>query len=320
MSIKLMSLVWDSDKFKNKGEKFVLLALADYANDDGYCWPSVPRIAKRTLVSDRQAIRILQSLEAKGIVSIVERGNGRGQPSIYRINAATLTEKKDDISDILTKKKGDISDKKGDISRVKRVTFQTGALYIDPSIDPSTDPSARARKIAPDISNLSEKTENCKPKQHVRAVRQGEETITFSTPIPLEQQPSPPVAPAPSSLPPAFEPVAPIVAEDFTAAKRPEQSDAQKVFGEYFPGKALSAHQWKLIAEAVTDIPKWIRVCQRWSEVYTDWRKFGLLDWYRNGIPDEQGGRNNERHTRATTGNSGKVSAEELYPEYAAYQ
>lgn len=97
----------------------------------------------------------------------------------------------------------------------------------------------------------------------------------------------------PPSLGPAFDPVASITLDTFTAKAQPEQSEAQKVFGEYFPGKALSRRQWQLIAEQVTDIPKWIRVCQRWSEVYTDWRNFGLLDWYRDGIP----GVDNDRPT-----------------------
>lgn len=176
--------------------------------------------------------------------------------------------------------------------KVQTGTHETGehSLYTESTTQTTTERETHARTHEIFISESS--VSEPKPKaKTVRAVRQGEETITFSTPIPLEQEPSPQIAPSP--LPPAFDPVAPITLDTFTAGAQPEQSEAQKVFGEYFPGKALSKRQWQLIAEQVTDIPKWIRVCQRWSEVYTDWRNFGLLDWYRDGIP----GVDNDRPT-----------------------
>ena len=142
-----MSLVWDSGKL-NGSELLALLALADFANDEGYCWPSVPRIAKRIRTSERQAIRVLRSIGERGFIAIVESGNGRGSPTMYRIELASLTEKKDDIQGKLTKKKddiqgkkGDIQGKKGDIQGQKRVTSSASTLYIDPSSDPSLDPS-----------------------------------------------------------------------------------------------------------------------------------------------------------------------------------
>ncbi len=52
MSIKVMSLVWDHGPLKQR-DRFVLLALADYANDLGECYPSIQGIAKKTCLLAR---------------------------------------------------------------------------------------------------------------------------------------------------------------------------------------------------------------------------------------------------------------------------
>ena len=51
MSIKLMSEIWDNEDPGLSGSRLnILLCLADHANDDGVCWPSIPRIAKRVRI------------------------------------------------------------------------------------------------------------------------------------------------------------------------------------------------------------------------------------------------------------------------------
>lgn len=62
MSIKVITLVWD--KSEHKGNNLLtLLALADNANDDGYCWPGLDNIAKKTRVSRNTVIRCIKTLE-----------------------------------------------------------------------------------------------------------------------------------------------------------------------------------------------------------------------------------------------------------------
>jgi hypothetical protein len=73
MSIKLMSLVWEMDI--NPTIKFVLLALADNANDDKTCWPSIPNIAKKTSCSERTVLRSLAELEKMGLIEKTRRFN-----------------------------------------------------------------------------------------------------------------------------------------------------------------------------------------------------------------------------------------------------
>ena len=69
-----MALCWPL-QFPPKA-KAVLISLADNANDEGHCWPSIPTIAERTCLSPRSVIRAIQELEAFGILT-ADRTNGR---------------------------------------------------------------------------------------------------------------------------------------------------------------------------------------------------------------------------------------------------
>lgn len=74
MSIKVMSRVWD--KSKQKGTNLVaLLAIADHADDYGVAWPGLALIAKKARVKKRQAINLVERLEASGeLIVIHNRG------------------------------------------------------------------------------------------------------------------------------------------------------------------------------------------------------------------------------------------------------
>jgi hypothetical protein len=82
-----MSEVWKSDLPSN--EKFVLLALADFAGDDGECWPSVPRIAKNCSICDRAAYNILNRLLKKGFIT---KMCIQGIKNVYHIYPQPLNE------------------------------------------------------------------------------------------------------------------------------------------------------------------------------------------------------------------------------------
>src|SRR5271170_930394 len=51
MSLKLMAQVWPLQM--RQSDKFVLMALADNANDEGFCWPSVATLCMKTCLSRR---------------------------------------------------------------------------------------------------------------------------------------------------------------------------------------------------------------------------------------------------------------------------
>ncbi len=80
MSIKLMSLVFDypmkglsTDNGKPVSSSscaFVLLALADHANDEGRsCYPGISRIARKTKLSERTVYNVISALESAGFIS-----------------------------------------------------------------------------------------------------------------------------------------------------------------------------------------------------------------------------------------------------------
>ena len=66
MSFPLLNKAWELDILP--GPKFVLVSLADQANDRGACWPSIPQIASRCGMSERSVSRHLQSLESQNII------------------------------------------------------------------------------------------------------------------------------------------------------------------------------------------------------------------------------------------------------------
>jgi len=61
--------------------KFVLMALADACDDDGYCWPSIPTLAHKTCLDDRSVQRILNKLKVEGLVQVQQRFRNDGSPT-----------------------------------------------------------------------------------------------------------------------------------------------------------------------------------------------------------------------------------------------
>jgi hypothetical protein len=85
MSIRMMTRVWDDKTITSATERLVLLALADYSNDDGKSWPSIARIAERSLITERALYRVLARLKAAGKVAIQSGAED------HRTNVYTLT-------------------------------------------------------------------------------------------------------------------------------------------------------------------------------------------------------------------------------------
>jgi hypothetical protein len=60
-----MTRVWEQSE--QKGSKLLLLlALADHAADDGFCWPGEKRLAEKIRMSERTVSRMVQALEKDG--------------------------------------------------------------------------------------------------------------------------------------------------------------------------------------------------------------------------------------------------------------
>lgn len=84
MSVRLMAAVFESDRLAPT-ERLLMLALADHADDQGLCYPSIDRLCQRTGLS-RRAVQInIQKLQDQGYL-IALKGGGRGHSSRYQIN------------------------------------------------------------------------------------------------------------------------------------------------------------------------------------------------------------------------------------------
>jgi hypothetical protein len=73
----MMTAVWETAEVRGAA-LLILLALADYANDNGICWPSVETLARKARVSERQTHRLLRGLVKSGAVKIEVRAGPKG--------------------------------------------------------------------------------------------------------------------------------------------------------------------------------------------------------------------------------------------------
>lgn len=64
----------------------VLLALADWANDEGAnVYPGIEKLAEKAHVDERATKYVIRQLERDGVIVCVSRGRGRGNRSEWRI-------------------------------------------------------------------------------------------------------------------------------------------------------------------------------------------------------------------------------------------
>ena len=83
MSFSLMAKVWSDDTIDDGISKFILLCLADYANNEtGECYPSYTSIAKRTGFALRTVKSRIKMLNEKGYLNI-ESGNSMKSNRYY---------------------------------------------------------------------------------------------------------------------------------------------------------------------------------------------------------------------------------------------
>ncbi len=92
MSVRVLSKVWDG--YPGGGtELLALLALADWSDDEGRCFPSIKSIAKKIRLKERQAQRAVNKLINNGYVKVISNkfGGSPGSTRNYQIIINNLT-------------------------------------------------------------------------------------------------------------------------------------------------------------------------------------------------------------------------------------
>ncbi len=67
-----MSFVWDNVELKGNN-KLVMLCLADFANDEGYCYPSIETIARKSGIAESTTKGVIKRLAEGGFLSKKQR-------------------------------------------------------------------------------------------------------------------------------------------------------------------------------------------------------------------------------------------------------
>lgn len=157
MSIRVMSRVWDHSA-QVGGPLLLLLALADFADDDGYCWPKQANLATKARCSVRAVRYQLERLTAAGEIERSD-GRGRGVGSVYRIlTGLAQTTKPAEIAAFTPDKKRQSATKKAAIagtqnrqSATKKAAIQCRPIENrqEPSLTtPVREPSKALKRAA----------------------------------------------------------------------------------------------------------------------------------------------------------------------------
>ena len=132
MSIQVMSAVW-RDAPVAGGELLVLLAMADHANENGICWPSIATLAKKARLSERQVQRVIKDLVEAGLV-VLDRGTGPNGVNTYKVLV-----RGDKMTPLKSRRGGDIEAGGGDMGVTGGVTLASPKPSLEPSyIEPSS--------------------------------------------------------------------------------------------------------------------------------------------------------------------------------------
>lgn len=166
MSNKIMNICWQIE-LKTE-QKFILIALADYADDSGICFPSYEKLSKKCSTSKRIAIRTIKNLIELGVIEKVN--TAKKATNSYRIKVEELNN--------LTKKKLKTPKKIADKKPVEGVILDHrggdprspgGVIldhpYIEPSLLTTNEPSFKNINYIPSLGETMKQTKT--PKLYV---------------------------------------------------------------------------------------------------------------------------------------------------------
>lgn len=101
MSIHWSSWGWDNGPL-DPIDRYIFIKLADNADQDGHCYPSMPEIVNRTRFSESTVRRAIKNLERDGYLT-VKHGQGKGHRSQYQLIKKVSIGKLSSRQDVLKK-------------------------------------------------------------------------------------------------------------------------------------------------------------------------------------------------------------------------
>jgi DNA-binding MarR family transcriptional regulator len=85
MSIRLMAKIFDGELPPTK--RLIMLSLADHANDEGLCYPSISRLCQRTGLKERAVQKNIKELIAEGYIHR-DMNKGKSGSNLYVLTPA----------------------------------------------------------------------------------------------------------------------------------------------------------------------------------------------------------------------------------------
>ena len=148
-------MVWDH-VHASGNELLVLLALADWADDYGYAFPSYKALAKRARITPRTAMRVVKKFVGTGDLEVTTKGHKASAPShragptglqprnLYRLTCMPLEPQRCDTSVTTSKRSKDVTAVTGlspkDVTPVVLEDVTPAAFFSDLSLN---DPSGK---------------------------------------------------------------------------------------------------------------------------------------------------------------------------------
>lgn len=135
ISVKAVSWVFEQSKTKGL-DRFVLLAIATHANEDGVAWPSLDTLQRLTGISRPTLLRAIKRLEEANGIVVDRGGSGPGDTNRYM-----FTELLEQLRRVKSLKKGNAKGKDSTLKRVTRALPEEVVLE-DRKIEEESSPPA----------------------------------------------------------------------------------------------------------------------------------------------------------------------------------
>lgn len=161
-----------------------MLALADRADDNGFCWPSIDDLAERTRLSPRAVQKGIATLVTDGELT-VENGGGRHRSNRYQIvpkpcTSDGVTDKEPRTSDGVLRRETPNFGPETPNSATETPNNTPGnpvQSAPEPPVEPSVEPSENPPSREPEPQDISEQMFTKWWEQYSRTTAQAKNTI-----------------------------------------------------------------------------------------------------------------------------------------------